>query len=248
MSAAPHIAIDPSREEQELRDYLGDAYDHSRLQTYAHQLERELEAVGDEQRFYRTSEAYLYDLTAFAMTGTKLPYLEDLVRFVPPPARLLDYGCGIGSDGLLLIERGYSVEFADFDNPSARYLSWRLARRGLTAPIHDLDAGPVPAGFDAAFAFDVIEHVDDPFALLAVLEQRARLVIVNFLEPAPGEASMHRPLPVPELLEHAKKQGLRHYRRYHGRSHLVVYEPSATGKASRLRARAVLARGRHAGR
>jgi 2-polyprenyl-3-methyl-5-hydroxy-6-metoxy-1,4-benzoquinol methylase len=245
--AAPEIVIDAAREQQELRDYLGDAYDHERLMTHAHQLEHELAAVGDEQRFYRTSEAYLYDLTAFAMTATKRPYLEDLVRLVPAPARVLDYGCGIGSDGLLLLELGYRVEFADFANPSTRYLAWRLERRGLSAPIHDLDAGAVPSGFDAAFAFDVIEHVDDPFALLESLERRARLVVVNFLEPAAGEASMHRVLPVPALLDHALARGLRHYRRYHGRSHLVAYAPAATGLAGRLRARVALFRGQLTG-
>ena len=92
------------------------------------------------------------------MTGTKLPYLRELARHVPPGSRLLDYGCGIGSDGLLLLEAGYRVEFADFDNPSTEFLRWRLERRGLDAPVHDLDK-EVPDGFDAAYAFDVIEHV-----------------------------------------------------------------------------------------
>jgi SAM-dependent methyltransferase len=246
--AAPEIVIDAQREERELRDYLGDAYDHQRLMTHSHQLERELELIGDEQRLYRTSDAYLYDLTAFAMTGTKRPYLEDLVRLARAPARVLDYGCGIGSDGLLLLELGYEVEFADFANPSTAYLAWRLRRRGLSAPIHDLDADEVPAGFDAAFAFDVIEHVDDPYDFLARLERRARLVVVNFLEPQPGETHLHRSLPVDALIEHAAKRGLRHYRRYHERSHLVAYEPRTTGVASRLRGRLTLARGRLASR
>ena len=77
---------------------------------------------------------------------------------MPPGSRLLDYGCGIGSDGLMLLEAGYRVEFADFDNPSTEYLRWRLEQRGFDAPVHDLDKD-VPDGFDAAYAFDVIEHV-----------------------------------------------------------------------------------------
>src|ERR1044072_1186672 len=124
------------------------------------------------------------------MTGTKLPYLRQLLRNLPTGARLLDYGCGIGSDGLLLLEAGYRVEFADFANPSVEYLRWRMRRRGLEAPTHDLATG-VPEGFHAAYAFDVIEPVPDPFAFLQEMEQRARLVEVNFLEPEIGDQALH---------------------------------------------------------
>jgi SAM-dependent methyltransferase len=237
------LELDPAREEAELRAYLGDAYDHRRLTDYQGQLDREFAACGDEERFYRVSEGYLYNLTAFAMTGTKLPYLRELVRHVPPGARVLDYGCGIGSDGLLLLEAGYRVEFADFDNPSTAYLRWRLERRGLEAPVHDLD-DHVPGGFDAAYAFDVIEHVPDPFAFLAELERRAALVVVNFLAPEPGDQALHRDLPVGALLRHAARRGLRSYGVHHGRSHLVVYRSAPGGPASRLASWARLAAGR----
>jgi SAM-dependent methyltransferase len=221
-ASALSVRIDPRREETELREYLGPAFDRSRLERYEQQLEQELAECGDEAALYRSSEAYLYNLTAFAMTATKLPYLELLARVVAPGARVLDYGCGIGSDGLALLEAGYRVEFAEFDNPSAAYLRWRLRRRGLEAPIHDLDRS-VPAGYDAAYAFDVIEHVDDPFALLGELESRADLVLVNLLEPEPGETALHRELPIRALLGRAVARGIVGYRLLHGRSHVVVY-------------------------
>jgi SAM-dependent methyltransferase len=238
---ASEIAFDAEREAAELRTYLGDAYDHGRLERYEEQLEAELAEVGDEQTLYRTSEGYLYNLTAFAMTGTKVPYLEDLMRIVPAGARLLDYGCGIGSDGLLLLEMGYRVEFADFDNPSTRYLRWRLERRGHEAPIHDLDAGPPPGDFDLAFAFDVIEHVPDALAFLGAMEDVARIVLVNLLEPKPHETDLHHELPIRSILDRARDRGLVHYRRHHVSSHLVAYgkapPPSA---AAGIRSRAAL--------
>ena len=229
------IRIDPDRELSELRAYLGDDFDQRRLERHEVELREELERVGDEAELYRTSQAYLYDLTVFAMSRTKEPYLDRLARAVEPPARVLDYGAGIGSDGLLLLEAGYRVEFADFASPSTEYLRWRLERRGLTAPIHDLDAAPPPAGFDLAYAFDVIEHVPDPFAFLGELEARARLVLVNFLDPVPGETPLHHDLPVAALLDHATSHGLRAYDLHHARSHLVLYAP---GRRSRLSAAA----------
>jgi GT2 family glycosyltransferase/2-polyprenyl-3-methyl-5-hydroxy-6-metoxy-1,4-benzoquinol methylase len=220
----------------DLRAYLGDTYDEAKLHGHLTLVEAEERAAPDERTFYRTSDAYLYDLTVFAMSGTKVPYRETLGRLVPPGTRLLDYGCGIGTDGLRLLQRGYRVEFADFDNPSTRYLRWRLARRSMEAPVHDLDAA-VPGGFDLVYAFDVIEHVEDPFAFLAELEDRGALVLVNLLEPEPHERHPHRPLPIGPLLDHAAEQGILHYSVHHGRSHLVAYRSTSADAFDRLRSR-----------
>ena len=181
---------------EELKGYLGDRYDEAALEHYQRTLDEEWARCRDEARFYRSSQAYLYNLTAFAMTGTKLPYLRELTRVVPPGSRVLDYGCGIGSDGLMLLEAGYRVEFADFDNPSDRLPA--LAARSSAAstpPVHDLD-NDVPGGFDAAFAFDVIEHVRDPWAFLREMESRAALVEVNLLEFDEHQQELHYELPI----------------------------------------------------
>jgi SAM-dependent methyltransferase len=235
------VAIDPDRELAELKEYLGDGYDHARLMRYEEAVDEELGRVGDEQTLYRSSQMYLYNLTAFAMTRTKVPYLRDLTDLVEPGARLLDYGCGIGSDGLALLEAGYQVGFADFANPSTEYLRWRLRKRGLEAPVFDLDSAPPEPGWDAAYSFDVIEHVDDPFGFLAALERLSNLVVVNFLEPLPDEPDVHHELPIRQLLNHAAGRRLRRYRIYHGRSHLVLYEARPGSKLAG-RARIALTR------
>ena len=211
-------------DEDELRAYLGDRYDRSRLVRWQEQLEDEAREVGDDATLYRTSEAYLYNLTAFAMTRTKDPYLDAVRSAVAAGARVLDVGCGIGSDGLTLLDDGYAVEFADFDNPSTRYLRWRLERRGLDAPFHDVDAGPLPGGFDLAFAFDVLEHVPDPFALLDAMEASAELVCVNLLTDAGDDSVLHRSLPVRRIAWRARRRGLVLDRRFHGRRvRLLIY-------------------------
>jgi SAM-dependent methyltransferase len=215
------------------------------LRRYEETVVDEFERADDERSFYRSSQAYLYDLTAFAMSNTKLPYLERLMAAVPPPARLLDYGCGIGSDGLLLLEAGYQVEFADFDNPSVAYLRWRLEHRGLEAPIHDVEAGGAPSGFEAAYAFDVLEHVDEPMEFLSQLERRAGLVAVNLIDDEEDELPLHRSLPIAEILSHAARGRVAHYGIYHDhRSHLVLYAPPPASAADRLLSRLRLVDGR----
>ncbi len=235
------IAHDPDAELDELKRYLGDAFDLQRLYGHEQAVLDEHARTGDESELYRTSDAYLYDLTAFAMTETKLPYLRDLTSLVPPGSHLLDYGCGIGSDGLRLIDAGYRVSFADFDNPSTAYLTWRLEQRGVGADVFDLDAGPVPGGFDAAYSFDVIEHVEDPVAFLEILERSARLVCVNFLEEVEDDIAIHHALPIDALVRRAASRRLLRYRVYHGRSHLVLYRPDG---GFSLRSRAAYLSGR----
>jgi SAM-dependent methyltransferase len=234
---------DPEREEAELKAYLGDDYSRERLEHHRDLLDQEVTEAGDEHKLYRTSQAYLYDLTVFAMSGTKLPYLETLRSLVAPGARILDYGCGLGSDGLLLLEAGYRVEFADFDNPSTAYLRWRLRQRGLDAPVHDLDR-EVPGGFDAAYSFDVIEHVQDPFGFFGERERRAALVEVNLLEYEPHEQQLHYELPIRDILVYAARRKLEHYRIHYGSSHLVAYQPDRAGSARVARNLAVIARER----
>jgi glycosyltransferase involved in cell wall biosynthesis len=224
--------FEAEQELAELKAYLGADYDETRLQGHERAVVAEEAAAADEQTFYRTSTAYLYDLTVFAMSGTKRPYREAIRRRVGPGSRLLDYGCGIGSDGLRFIEAGYQVAFADYDNPSVAYLRHRLSQRGIDAAVYDVERDE-PRGYELAYCFDVVEHVDDPFAFLGQLEATADLVAVNFLEPRPDDVHVHRALPVRALLGHATQHGLVHYSRHHGRSHFVIYHSRRTDAARR---------------
>lgn len=209
---------------EELRQYLGDSFDEEMLAHHKEAIALERQTSNDESTFYRTSQVYLYELTMFGRWQVKTPYLMDVMRLQPAPARVLDYGSGIGTDGLRMQHLGYDVAFADFDNPCSRYLRWRLARRGIEAPVYDVEQ-EVPGGHDVVLCFDVIEHVEDPWGFLARLESLGSLVVVNLLEPEPEDDpnDLHRPLPIKAIVDHAASRGLVRYRLYHGRSHLLAY-------------------------
>ena len=54
---------------------------------------------------------------------------------------MLDYGCGVGSDGIKFAEMGYDVAFADYPSECTRFLEWRLrVLRESSAPLYSLDA------------------------------------------------------------------------------------------------------------
>jgi SAM-dependent methyltransferase len=247
VATPPEIEFEPGRELAELKEYLGEDYSQHDLEHHRQNMDAEFRETASEAELYRSSRGYLYDLTVFAMSRTKLPYLAALTGAVPPGSRVLDYGCGIGSDGLLLLEHGYEVAFADFDNPSTRYLRWRLERRGLRADVYDLDRDELPGGFDLAYAFDVIEHVDEPFAFLGAMERQADRVLVNLIEFDPHDYDMHRDLPIRGLLLHALRRELLLYKRHHeGRSHLVLYGSGRAPWTRRARSIATLVKGSRA--
>ena len=166
---------------QELKEYLGQDFRPELCHQSTDLVAREFCRSPNEAEFYRTSAGYLYDLTGFSMRETKEPY-RSLVRLLAPPgARLLDYGCGIGSDGLKFLNEGYEVSFADFQNPSTAYLQWRLRQRNSGAAVYDVEQFPSEMHFDLAYSFDVLEHVADPYRFLERLEGVADYVAVNFI-------------------------------------------------------------------
>jgi len=90
-------------------------------------------------------------------------------------ARLVDIGCGDGAlSGVISMELGCQVAGVDPSDAAIRFATEEFDRRGLAGQFVRADGYryPFPDGaFDAAVCSDVIEHVQDPAALLAEIRR-----------------------------------------------------------------------------
>lgn len=125
----------------ELRRYLGDRYDSARL-VYGSPRPGE-PADPDEDR--------LFDLAAQAMKPDADHVHSILQEHLPPGAKVLNYRCGIGSEGLRLATGGFSVSFADAPGAPLDYLKWRVGQRKLATEVFELGRDDVPRDIDAVF-------------------------------------------------------------------------------------------------
>jgi len=114
------------------------------------------------EEFYSSTRAYLYDLTRWH-SSLRYPYPMVTGNFARKNGfdHILEFGCGIGTDGLYLLEQGFKVSFYDFRNACTEYLSWRLKQRGFSANIYYAGEDELPEN-DLTLAVDVIEHLVDP--------------------------------------------------------------------------------------
>jgi SAM-dependent methyltransferase len=103
---------------------------------------------------------------------------SDLLTFIerwlpPPPARVVDVGCGDGTLTRHLIEAGFRVTGIDPRAPAGRHF--------VRTTLERFEPG---ARFDAAVAVRALHHVEDStravHSLFSLLRPKARLVLVEF--------------------------------------------------------------------
>lgn len=175
-STTPHFASP----REELRAYLTERkQEFAAVDLTADWKAKQRRSPEEIEGFYRETSAYLFDLTEWH-AGKRYPYADIIGDFAAKQGckRLLDFGCGIGGDGLRLMERGFEVSFCDFRNASTEYLEWRLKQRGWKARIYYAGEDELPQN-DLTFAVDVIEHLVDPPRTIGDLATRARAMVFH---------------------------------------------------------------------
>lgn len=112
-------------------------------------------------QFY-ADEAPVYTASGAGGVSRHLPYFADRL---PPGARILELGCGGGTDAEYLIARGFAVDPTDGVAAIAAKASERLGRAVRVMRFDELEAD---AAYDAVVASASLLHVPRP-ALVGIL-------------------------------------------------------------------------------
>lgn len=104
-------AAKSSRGFQELQSYLGKSFKWYFDASWALAQEwnkRKPKTFKEIEDFYANSENYLYSLTLWHESGDRRNYIQDFIKLDKKLGirSCLDYGCGIGSDGLEMLRLG----------------------------------------------------------------------------------------------------------------------------------------------
>jgi SAM-dependent methyltransferase len=117
--------------------------------------------------FYNQSQGMLYELMWWHTLIEDLSPLAYVValRFAQLNGcrDYLDFGCGVGSGGLIFAKSGFGATLADISSVALDFSAWRFAKRGLSARHIDLKLNTLPENsFDFITAMDVFEHLVQP--------------------------------------------------------------------------------------
>ncbi len=182
--------------------------------------------------FYRESETLVYHGIFFGEDQWKIPYRDLIRETMPADSVFLDYGCGVGSDGIKFGEMGYKVYFTDIPSMCTKLLEWRLAIRGMEdAYIKEFK----DEKFDLVYAFDVLEHTPQPKTMLEQIEQLSRkYVAVNLLKMVqvgePREKQLHYFYNGQEMWNHVRSRGKMILERDLNYAIFCIYEPNKEEK------------------
>lgn len=137
-----------------------------------------LQAGKPYNTYHRTSQKLIAHLS-FLEHDSGIQYLLDFIcANIGRDKTILDYGCGIGSLGLRLLEAGYNkISFADVCSPSTDFLKWRLGKSYLDLRFIDL-RDEDPESFEAVCCYNLLEHAHDPWKVFEHMEQWGSKIVM----------------------------------------------------------------------
>ncbi len=176
---------------EELIEFMGDDFSHERMHLAAKDLadqwnERNRPMIEDISEFYHNAKTYLYDLTSWhGADPSRGMWTETVKKFVKENncKTILDFGCGIGNDGLALLDlEGVSVDFVDLSCPCLDFLDFRIKKRGIEDRCNVIRCDDVympEKHYDFVICIDVIEHLCEVEKIMSNLFNHCDMIIMT---------------------------------------------------------------------
>ncbi|MBP7842738.1 hypothetical protein KA017_01905 [Candidatus Woesebacteria bacterium] len=186
---------------KELEKYLGSKFElyHDSSWALANEwYEKKPSNEFEVSNFYKTTKEYVYNSLIFFESEDRKdfkPYYQ-LFKNKFNVKSIIDYGCGIGNDGLSMLENGFDVFFADFISPSTDFLQWRLENRnqGGKIKIFDVEQNVFPE-VDMVWTIDALEHMTNPYDIFRAISKKTSLFVyfIDDDDQAGGRHPFHIP-------------------------------------------------------
>lgn len=179
------------------------------------------------KQFYTESKILLYFLTWFGEDQWKKPYRRVVAENFLPTTAILEDSCGVGTDGLEFLDKGFPVQFMDFEGECSKFLEWRLAKRGKKDKVHGFDE---PLKVDLVLAFSTLEHSKDARQTISKIEKLGKFVAMNFMssvgEPVDGKEHLHYHHDADELISFVKSHSEIIQERDFNYARFLIYKPN----------------------
>jgi ubiquinone/menaquinone biosynthesis C-methylase UbiE len=118
--------------------------------------------------FYKETKNYVYDQVMWHFGSRRRFDVELIVacnrskdKFKREKPKLLDFGCGIGQNAMMLARAGYDVTLADLDSHTLKFAEHRFKKHNIPYKVWKTDVEDMPPEdkYDIILAFDVFEHL-----------------------------------------------------------------------------------------
>ncbi len=156
------------------------------------------------KQFYKETENYLYDLTHYHLTERRQTDIEKTAQVMfLKPKNVIDFGCGIGQQGLMLARKGIDVTLADLKSKTLDFAKYRFETHKVKFKIWETDIEDMPPDkkYDVILALDVLEHIPKHILKIYVeklikLKHKNTKVITELVYGRTAEHPMHHDMDV----------------------------------------------------
>ena len=127
--------------------------------------------------FYKHANEYVYNLMVWFQSGDRTSFKKVIDRLISDYSikSVIDYGCGVGNDGLYFLSKKLETYFIDYDCPASSFLRWRLREKNIASRFFDVETLQKFPEADMFWAIDVLEHMMDPLEVVRKVSSKCKI-------------------------------------------------------------------------